>query len=298
MLNLHPDSQARTSHCYKVAGQFLGSTLEFSRLKYFEVQDAQESKIDPSDFHRLATTHPSLLRYAGEAPFAGRTRRLELYVDGVHARIVIDGANAYRVDTAKRLAVCCLPDPASDLALELLLGPVAVLFFEALERYFLHAACVATSDGLLAFIAESGVGKSTLSASAGDDWQQVADDVIAIDAQAKFIVADYPQLKLPNAISPAAQKMADQELPLAGIVRLSPIEAEQISINRMAPAHALLQVIRHTVGAKLFDAEQLKRHMQFAQRVAHQYPMWECSYPRDMNNLAEVRQQICKAVAT
>lgn len=296
MLNLHPDSQGRASCSYALANQNLDSTIEFTRLARFKVDTPSASRLNPSDFHALATTNPAWLRYAGEAPFAGRQRLIELYVDGHRARIVVDGANAYRIDSAKRIAVCCLPDPASDLALELLLGPVAVLFFQCANQYLLHAACVQTPVGAIALVAESGVGKSTLSTSADQDWQQLTDDVLVIEADSFSIATNFPQLKLPHAIAPAAEQAQAESKRLAGIIRLSPQARDEITVTKVQAPKALLQIVRHTVGAKLFDAEQLQQHMHFAQHLAQECPMWECGYPREMGRLDEVRKHIIAAV--
>jgi hypothetical protein len=55
---------------------------------------------------------------------------------------------------------------------------------------------------------------------------------------------------------------------------------------------AMLQVVRHTVAAKLFDATTLREHARFAKKVSSLVPVIEVSYPRDLDKLDQLRHSI------
>ncbi len=285
-----------TRYGYSVGGMDLCSSVQFPQIALFSVPIGSQSAA--RSFTPESVVVDSLtLRYQGRAPFAGRLRLLEYYCNATHGLVRVDEQTAYWLDLDAQIALCGLDNAASDLALELLLGPVTVVFFNARNRYCLHAGCVATPLGAIALIAESGVGKSTLSASAGTAWQQISDDVLVVDALSLSISGAFPQLKLPAAMSDfyrALNQAATHQL--AAIIRLVVTPAAQIALERMPPRDALLQVVRHSVGAKLLNGIELQRHTLFSAQLANAVPMWRLAYPRDRALLAEVRSAIIEAV--
>ncbi len=72
--------------------------------------------------------------------------------------------------------------------------------------------------------------------------------------------------------------------------------ASQIALERKPPRDALLQVVRHSVGAKLLNSIELQRHTLFSAQLANAVPMWRLAYPRDRALLTDVRNAILEAV--
>jgi hypothetical protein len=76
------------------------------------------------------------------------------------------------------------------------------------------------------------------------------------------------------------------------IVRLSAQPTEQIGLNALQPVDAMLQIVRHTVAARLFDQDLMREHAFFARQLSLSTPLVELSYPRDMAKLDEVRSAV------
>lgn len=283
-------------YTYRVGGVELISSVEFPQIELYashanELAGVTPFAVDDVDVNALT------LHYQGQAPFAGRSRLIEYYRNQRHGLLRIDERTAYWLDWQSQVAVCGLADAGSDLALELLLGPVTVLFFSTLNRYCLHAGCVNTPNGALALIAESGVGKSTLSMSSDAAWQQISDDVLVIDAHSLRIGGAFPQLKMPRAISDFYRgRNASASPKLTGMIRLVAAPSTQISVARLTARDALLQVVRHSVGAKLFNTLELQRHTLFSAQLANAVPIWRLEYPRDLTRLPQVRRVIIDAM--
>ena len=310
--NITPDDQfldgSNKEHYYLLGGVVLSSTVEFPQLVAFKVDSSKVTALNVNSttvksksitaFKQAKLTTDALnLRYKGSAPFDGAVRQIEYLCDQHHGLVRIDGTDAYFLDLSTQTAICVLADPSGRLALEVMLGPVTVLFFRARNRYCLHAGCVATPNGAIALIAESGIGKSTLSATHDDDWQQISDDVIVVDAESLLISGAFPQLKLPTAQSDYfAVGASKSPLPIAAFVRLAPEPTDQILIEPVTPRDALLEIVRHSVGAKLFDAQELQSHTLFSAQLAHLVPMWRASYPRDLEQLPNVRESIVNTI--
>jgi hypothetical protein len=297
---------------YILGGERLVSSVEFPQLAAFMTKSSETPKQQQSAsmlvsntkfnqtkaFAQAESSSEALgLKYRGRAPFDGKVRQIEYLSDEAHGLVRIDGADAYFLDLHQQTALCLLDDPSGRLALELLLGPVTVVFFGARGLYCLHAGCVDTPNGAIALIAESGVGKSTLSTSCGDSWVQISDDVLLVNAQTLRICGNFPQLKLPYAQSDFFNASNQIEVPpISAIVRLTAEPSESIKLERMGARDCLLQLVRHSVGAKLFNADELNRHTLFSAHLASSMPMWQAFYPRSMAKLPDVRRAICQAL--
>ncbi len=177
---------------------------------------------------------------------------------------------------------------------EAVLGPALTLALALQGTFCLHASAVAMNGQIVAFVGESGWGKSTLTAylnaEIGNDWQFVADDVLPIQVSETDVVClpHFPQLKLP----------ADQQwgldcprrLPLTAVYLLNPPaqDDETIHIKPLTAVDATLALVRHTVAAKLFDTQLLGKHLTFAATVANQVPVKQLIYPRIYEQLPAV----------
>ena len=157
----------------------------------------------------------------------------------------------------------------------------------------MHAGAVDTPIGRIGIIAESGAGKSTLSRHVDKHWSQVSDDImpVSLNEAGKRInvLPDFPQLKLANNLVLDSPK---KDQPLNYLLRVRPEPSEDIDYKVLPRTQAMLQVVRHTVAAKLFDSSMLRQHAHFAKRVSSFVPMIEISYPRDIDQLDHLRSSI------
>jgi len=108
---------------------------------------------------------------------------------------------------------------------------------------------------------------------------------------------DFPQLKLPNATIDGFN-IKDNRFEVNTLFRLSETASDDIVFTELNQQKAMLQIIRHTVAAKLFDNQQLQRHMAFAKKLASKVPMFELSYPRDLSQLSQLQDTISVFLAT
>jgi hypothetical protein len=111
--------------------------------------------------------------------------------------------------------------PLEGLDLEILQGPALVLAFSMRAKWCLHASAARLQqDKTIAFLGESGYGKSTLAGHLGrSGWQRVADDILPVTLEDERVLAwpHFPQLKLPEEAAarpfPARKPAARYTLP-------------------------------------------------------------------------------------
>ena len=184
--------------------------------------------------------------------------------------------------------------------LELITGPALILLLAEQSIFCLHAGGVSfcTSQKKImnvAFLADSGVGKSTLSKGTSSEWRQLCDDILPVQIKESSVrlYHDFPQLKLEQA------RVKDSNLRdchLDYIFCLNSNQSDSIVIEEMSAVQSVLTLIRHTVASRLFDQNLLKAHCAFAQSLSQAVPIFQVSYPRDYAQLPELRQRIMESV--
>lgn len=293
-------------YTYRFAGQVVAFNEPVHSLAAFEF-DAGKVLLSSSDFDSLLgieilNSNNSELCYQGLALFDQRMRAIDYWRVGNLAQIDIDGVPSCRLDLLNQCVVI-LNDLAFDVPfnLELITGPALILLLAEQSIFCLHAGAVSfpslEEQVNIAFLADSGVGKSTLSQSFPPVWQQLCDDILPVQmAQSSVeIFNDFPQLKLHQACVENAELKSKH---LNAIVCLSAYVSENIVIERMSAVQSVLAIIRHTVASRLFDNDLLVRHCEFAQSFCAAIPVFQVSYPRDYTQLPELRERIMQSVCS
>ncbi|MCC6592916.1 MAG: hypothetical protein IT479_06535 [Xanthomonadales bacterium] len=153
-------------------------------------------------------------------------------------------------------------------ATEALMGPVLLHALARHGVYVLHASASTSPQGrLYAFIATSGVGKSTIARhSEAHGWSRVADDLLPVRLAAGAIEArpHLPQPKLDAACQYPPGASVSPEL--AGIVQLS--RGPALSLRKLDAGELMRLVIESTVASRTFTSAMLARHLAFARGVA------------------------------
>jgi hypothetical protein len=189
------------------------------------------------------------------------------------------------------------PPPWSDDDRELVLGPGLVLALALQGTWCLHASGALLGGAAVAFLGESGVGKSTLAAHLGacaqNGWHLVADDILPVTAgeDGAWAWPRFPQRKL----SPDAQPgpALPEKLPLAAICDLVPAAPDAVpAAERLPEAAAATALLRQTAGARLFDADLLEAHLAFVAELAARVPVYRLAVPRRREALPAVRETI------
>ncbi len=291
-------------YCYALGGEILAFDAPVVALSAFRLDEGESSSelgaSGRANSKVLEQTNlefeqaKAVLRYEGCAPFAEINRAVRCWESGSLLQIDIDGEPMCWVDLDKA-EVHLLNDLSFDeqLNLEVITGPALIALMAQNGVFCLHAGAVRTLAGNILFIAESGVGKSTLSADAGESWVQIADDIspLSMDEDG-FYILPFPQLKL--AQNKPANGIPQSDCSVDMIIRLSRQESSDIVITQLKPMDSFLQLIKHTVAAKLFNGHLLEEQAVFAQQLSSSVPMVEVAYPRDLTKLEDLRGEIAR----
>lgn len=172
-----------------------------------------------------------------------------------------------------------------------LFGPAAALALARRNIYVLHASAVQLPGrGVVAFLGDSGDGKSTLAALlARLDAARVADDQLLLsDPVDPHVLPHFPQLKLQPCEQDALTALPAR-LPLAALVRLRPAApGTSCGWRWLSPSAAFCELARHTIATSLFPPDLLATQLDFAAGVVSQVPVGELLVPRRLDVGAEV----------
>jgi len=184
----------------------------------------------------------------------------------------------------------------------------------------LHAGGVVVDGRAVALIADTGHGKSTLTASLHAAGHPILGDDALIVARPDGgapprVRAVYPSLRL-NPDSAAAffpgvegRAMAHYsqkrhlplgetaaEAPLALLVALGP-EVPQVAATRLNPAEAVMRIVANSFARDPGDRPRARERMRAAAALAAVVPVWEMRYRRDYATLPEVHATIRRLLA-
>ncbi len=178
-------------------------------------------------------------------------------------------------------------------------GPVEVLARAMRGQFCLHASAVLMNGAaVVAFVGESGVGKSTLArliqeATAGK-WLRVADDVLPLHLAGRGVVVDpfFPQPKL----QPHEQFVRPSDsgpLILTAVCLLEPAAGDgTVRLQRTRGVEAVAIVAGNTMGARLFDRQLLDAHLSFSAAVAATVQVYRLQFPRQLSVAPQVIARI------
>jgi hypothetical protein len=187
-----------------------------------------------------------------------------------------------------------------------------------------HASVVAVHGGCLAFLGQSGMGKSTLAASfALADDAFLTDDALIIDDSGGTVLAipGHASLRLwedsvealvrPGTAhasrigySDKARLLAGEALPFCNAPRpllaayvLQEAGTAEVSIQPLAGAERQLAWIRNSFLLDITDRDLLARHFEWTHRIAGKVPTFALDYARDYGILPQVRRTLLRHAA-
>lgn len=219
------------------------------------------------------------------------------------------------------LAVRAWPVPGiSDETVDhLYLNQVLPVVLSKQGKWVFHASAVETPSGAVAFLAESGRGKSTLAAGfAIAGYRFLTDDALLLertgeryvvqpsnpsirlwqDSQQALVGAD-AQLAPPVQYTPKARLLSGDALafcpekrPLQRMYFLGEGNARQVTFRQMSPSEAFMGLVKHSFLLDIEAQQTLSSHFnQLAEMVA--LPIYfYLDYPRAFDALPQVRQAI------
>ncbi len=175
----------------------------------------------------------------------------------------------------------------------------------------LHAGGVVIDGRAIAVTAESGRGKSTLTASLHALGHPIlGDDALIVEGDPPDVRAVYPSLRLnPDSAEtffpgvegrPMADYSPKRHLPLGRTAESAPLAGlfllgeavDGIAHRRLPPAEAVMTVIANSFAQDPADRPRAQDKMREAAALVHTVPVWELRYPRDYAVLPDVQDLI------
>lgn len=229
--------------------------------------------------------------------------------------------------SGKKIYCHPMPDIPEETIRHLLIDQVLPRCLAYQGKIILHASAALHDKGLLVFLGDSGVGKSTL---AGDfhlaGMPAVSDDCLWIKESRRRIVGvpSYANLRLwedsaevlfaSKEFRSIAHYSAKKRLlfdeqgfpdqtkgyPVLAVIALSlpgsPSEQE-IALSPLSPQEAYIEFIKHTFQLFMNDPEKISRHMETLGQLVPRLPVFRLSIPHDYDLLPAVRRAILEQVA-
>ncbi len=223
--------------------------------------------------------------------------------------------------SADALHVTGFPAPeVSDATMQhLYLNQVLPLVLSKLGKLVFHASAVEVGEGAVAFVAESGRGKSTLAASfAVNGFRFLTDDGLVVEPSVRGFEAlpSHPSIRLwadseaalvpptarrapPVHYTAKARFLADEDLvfckqprPLRRVYFLGDGSAATLEFRRLSGAEALVEWVRHSFLLDIEEKPRLASHFDQVAALANQPIHYRLDYPRRFEDLACVREAI------
>lgn len=218
-------------------------------------------------------------------------------------------------------AVICRPAPDVEQATldHLYRNQVLPLVLSRTEKLVFHASAVETPAGAIAFVAQSGRGKSTLAASfATRGYGFLTDDGLVLERQGEDyrVMPSHPSIRLwedsrsallrpgaepapPLHFTSKARFMAgpgltfrDAALPLRKAYFLGGGGASGISIRPLGAAETLIEWTRHSFLLDIGDRQLIASHFDRIAALANDLPCYRLDYPRRYEDLPRLLEAI------
>ncbi|MGV3722890.1 MAG: hypothetical protein ACO1SX_18480 [Actinomycetota bacterium] len=241
---------------------------------------------------------------------------------GYGQRLDQDGARLFWKETGHFLVsrgaeIVIDPAPGADVRFirAALLGPVLAALLHQRDFVLLHARGIAVNGGAVAFLADSGEGKSTTAAAFHRrGYPVIADDLVAVRTSTRppEVEVGFPQLKLlPDALIGLGEDPLElprvyegdekrrrqvhgpdqpDPLPVHALYLLS--SGDALEIETLGAAAAMKALARHTFASGLLGPEGLRSHFRQCAWLAELGVVRRLSRPRDLDGLNHLVQAV------
>lgn len=219
------------------------------------------------------------------------------------------GVAMFLVRDGKEIIVDACPGVDESLISTILLGPGMAVLLRQRGFAVLHASGIAINGHAIAFLGQSGWGKSTLAEAFYDrGYGVVTDDVMAVrlDGKCPQVVSGYPSIKLfpetavflgcdvtathrvhsqtEKRAHPVTSTFPQGPLPLQRIYALAGGECN--AIEPLEPREVFLELVRNARAVNLVrDAGWLAEHLRQCTRLATQVPVFRLRRQRALSAL-------------
>jgi hypothetical protein len=247
------------------------------------------------------------------------------YREGSDYLLRFPGLADFRVST-DACAVTCVPAPGTAEATlqHLYLNQVLPLTLGKQGKLVFHASAVEVAESAVAFVAESGRGKSTLAATfATHGCRFLTDEGLVLEEAAGVhrVMPSHPSIRLwddsqaallaPNAamapplsFTPKSRFLAGGDLafcpeprPLRRAYFLGDGSATEIRIEKISAAEAMVEWVKSSFLLDIEEKPRLASHFDQVAKLAERPIHFRLDYPRRFELLASVRKAIVEHAA-
>ncbi len=248
-------------------------------------------------------------------PDAVAQQPLALDLSGEQGIIYIKDAGVFLLERGEKIVVIPSENACEQKIRLALVGTVMAILLHQRGLFILHASAVNIDGETVAFLGDSGEGKSSLAAALNlQGFAMVTDDVTVVanqDQGRAAIVPAYPQFKLAADVAECLGYEQNQELLLhpklekRGYRHLEnfpstplPIRCiyvlqsgSQISITALKPTEAIAQLRHHSQLANLFPGSE-KSSWQQCLELSKKFTIYRLVRPRNLAMLPELAQLV------
>lgn len=212
-----------------------------------------------------------------------------------------------------------VPEVSEATVQHLYLNQVLPLALSKQGKLVFHASAVEVGDCAIAFVADSGRGKSTLAASfAVSGFRFLTDDGLVVEptADGHRILPSHPSIRLwadseealivpgsktAPALSFTAKsrflageniRFCEQPRPLRRVYFLGDGSTTMLEFQRLSAAEALMEWVKHSFLLDVEEKPRLASHFDQVAKLANQPIHYRLDYPRRFEDLARVREAI------
>jgi hypothetical protein len=228
---------------------------------------------------------------------------------------------------ADGLSVICFPAPhVQDATPEhLYLNQVLPLILSKIGKFVFHASAVEVANGAVAFVAQSGRGKSTMAANfVANGYRLLTDDGLVLEPsdQGYLVIPSHPSIRLwedsqkmvlarnteaapPLHFTSKTRFLAgpglpycDQPRPLRAVYFLGDGSAQDIIFRRLSPAETLVGWTKNSFLLDVEDRAMMSAHFDRVGALANTLACYHLDYPRRFDDLNRLLRAILDHVAT
>jgi hypothetical protein len=246
-----------------------------------------------------------------------------------HLLLGFAGLADFEISTREPVTISPRPEPntGQETLEHLLLDQVLPRVLAHRGALVLHAGAVQVGTDTIAFIGETGRGKSTLTASFDLAGQSaLSDDGLVITCAGHRVLAapTYPSLRLwpdalesvfesPPLVAPMAhystKRRVLREMPTTPPQEPTPLKAlyllgepavedNDTTIESLSERETVMAIIGNSFQLDPSDKARAGRLFEQAAQIAQRLPAFELSYPREFAGLAEVRAAVLRHART
>lgn len=201
-----------------------------------------------------------------------------------------------------------------------LVGTIMSILLYQRGLFVLHGSAVEYDGGVVAFVGQSGWGKSSIAAALqAKGHRMIGDDVvpISIAEDATTVYPGFPQFKLYPEVASClghdessllllhpqvekkglrfSEKFSHTSLPLKRIYVLSP--EDTLAIEPLSFQQAVIDLVRHSIPTRWLQQPEGKMHFLQCTKLVKRIPIYRLKRSKDLSTLTTLAQMVVEHLA-